>query len=83
MRTRVGLPDMREGDSGIVVEIRGGHGMTRRLEALGIRPGKAIQKSSGSFLRGPVIVMLGSARVAVGFGMASHIVVELRREDEE
>ena len=83
MRRRVRLVDMKKGDAGTVVEIRGGRHMSRRLEVLGVRPGKRIEKSGGSFLRGPVMVMLGNARVAIGIGMASRIVVELAAGDEE
>jgi len=67
---------MRTGQSGVVVQIQGGHGLTNRLNALGIRPGKKITKVSSMFMRGPVTVQVDRAQVAVGFGMAKRIVVE-------
>ncbi len=51
--------------------------MTRRLSALGIRPGKRLTKVSAMFMRGPVTVRVGGTEIALGFGMASRIVVEV------
>ena len=71
------LHQMQSGQSGKVVEIQGGHGMVSRLNALGIRPGKRITKVSSMLMRGPVTIQSGSTRVAIGFGMASRMIVEL------
>ena len=74
---QITLPRMQTGQSGIVVQIQGGHGLVNRLDALGIRPGKRITKVGSMFMRGPVTVQVDRAQVAVGFGMASRIIVEL------
>ena len=71
------LNRMEAGQSGIVVQIQGGRGLTNRLSALGIRPGQRITKVSSMFMRGPVTIQVGNAQVAIGFGMASKIIVEL------
>ena len=71
------LNRMEAGKSGIVVQIQGGHGLIRRLSALGIRPGQRITKVSSMFMRGPVTIQVGNAQVAIGFGMANRIIVEL------
>ena len=71
------LRQMPSGQSGKVVEIQGGHGMVNRLSALGIRPGKKITKVSSMLMRGPVTVRTGSTRLAIGYGMANRILVEL------
>ena len=73
----VPLSRMDAGQSGKVVQIQGGQGMVDRLGALGIRPGRRITKISSMFMRGPVTVQVGNARVAIGFGMAKRIVVDL------
>ena len=44
--TTVDLSQLREGESGRVVLISGGHGLIRRLESLGIRVGKRVTKIS-------------------------------------
>jgi len=68
---------MRTGQTGTVVEIFGGRGLIRRLEALGIRPGKKVTKISSTLFRGPVTLRVDNAQVAVGFGMANRIIVEV------
>ena len=64
------LSRLDAGQSAKVVQIQGGQGMINRLGALGIRPGKRIVKVSSMFMRGPVTIQVGNARVAFGFGMA-------------
>jgi ferrous iron transport protein A len=74
------LARMRAGQSGIVVQLQGGHGLVDRLSALGIIPGKRVTKISSTFMRGPVTVEIDRARLAIGFGMASKILVQLSGE---
>ena len=71
------LAQMETGESGVVIDIMGGHGMTRRLSALGIRPGLRVTKVGSMFMRGPVTIQVGNAQVAIGFGMANKIIVQL------
>jgi ferrous iron transport protein A len=71
------LAEMRTGQTGIVVGVLGGHGLIQRLDALGIRPGKKVTKLSSTLFRGPVTLRVNNSRVAVGFGMARKIIVEL------
>ena len=71
------LANMKNGQSGTVIEINGGSGMISRLEALGVRIGVRIIKKSGLFMKGPVIVDVGNTQVAIGYGMASKILVEV------
>ncbi len=73
----VTLRQMQSGQSGKVVQVQGGHGLVNRLSALGIRPGKRITKVSSMLMRGPVTIQSGNTQVAVGFGMANKIIVEL------
>lgn len=74
---RVSLVKMRAGRSGTVVQIRGGYGAIDRLSMLGIRPGKRITKISSMLMRGPITVQLDTVQVAIGFGMAGKVIVEL------
>jgi ferrous iron transport protein A len=71
------VAQMRTGDKGRIIEIAGGYGLTRRLEALGIRPGKKITKVSSMLMRGPVTIQVDGVQVAIGFGMARRILIEL------
>ena len=70
------LAGMRIGQTGTVVGILGGRGFVRRLDALGIRPGKKVTKISSTLFRGPVILKMNNTQVAVGFGMARRIIIE-------
>jgi len=74
------LNEMHPKESGIVSEIRGGQGMTDRLNALGIRTGKRITKISSMLLHGPVTIQIDRMRVAIGFGMAEKIFVEVDKQ---
>ena len=71
------LNDLRPEESGIVYEIKGGQGLTNRLNALGVRTGKKITKISSMLLHGPVTIRVDRTRVAIGFGMAAKIFVEV------
>ena len=75
------LVHMKNGQRGVVVEIKGGHGIARRLSALGIRPGRKITKVSAMFMRGPVTIQVDNAEVAIGFGMARRVIVEPTSSD--
>ena len=71
------LAEMRTGQTGTVVGVMGGHGLIRRLDALGIRPGRKVTKLSSTLFSGPVILRVNNTQVAVGFGMARKIIVEV------
>ena len=74
---RMPLSKMDAGQSGRVVEVQGGQGIVNRLNALNVRPGKEITKINTMLMRGPVTIEVGNARVAIGYGMAKRIIVEL------
>ncbi|MDD5109320.1 MAG: FeoA family protein [Candidatus Omnitrophica bacterium] len=61
----VDLTQMRPGEIGIVKEIQGGHGLVRKLQSMGLRPGKKITKVSSHFWRGPQTVEVGNIQIAV------------------
>ena len=71
------LNDLKPEESGIVYEIKGGEGLINRLNALGIRTGKKITKISSMLLHGPVTIRIDRTRVAIGFGMAAKIFIEV------
>ena len=76
---QVNLSQMYSGQSGKLVEIDGAVGLVSRLSAMGIRPGRKITKLSSMLMRGPVTVQQGSTRLAIGFGMARKILVEIEQ----
>jgi ferrous iron transport protein A len=73
------LPELKTQESGTVLEIQGGRGLVNRLGALGIIPGAKITKISTMSSRGPTTVLVNRTQVALGFGMASKIIVNVDR----
>ena len=76
-KKQIPLNRMEAGQSGIVVQIQGGRGLINRLSALGIRPGQRVTKVTSAFMRGPVTIQVGNAQIAIGYGMAKRIIVEV------
>ena len=74
------LVEMQTGQSGVVTDVRGGGGMRRRLDAMGIRLGARLTKTSDSYLRGPVTVRTGNSQLALGFGMAAKVLLACEQE---
>ena len=71
------LNQMAQGESGTIFEIQGGFGFVRRMESMNIRVGKRITKSSSIFKRGPITIRIDNTHMALGFGMANKILVEV------
>ena len=79
---QVSLAQMRAGQSGRIVRIIGGRGLVYKLESLGIREGEEIKKVSGQWMRGPVLLQHGHSQVALGFGMASRVLVRITGDSQ-
>jgi len=73
----VPLTMMKAGQRGRIVEIQGGPGMVNRLSSLGVRQGKHITKISSMVMRGPVTIQIGRTQVAMGFGIAGRVILEV------
>lgn len=71
------LDELEAGNEGKVVEIKGGHGVSSRLEALNLRVGKKVKKVSAMMMRGPITVDIDGKHIAMGRGMASKVIVEI------
>jgi len=75
----IDLTQLQPGETGIVEEMQGGHGFIRKLQSMGVRPGKRVTKVSSHFWRGPQTVEIGNIQIAIGFGMAKRIMVVVKR----
>ncbi len=73
------LPELKLGESGVIIDIQGGAGLVRHVESLGIRAGKRITKISAQFWRGPQVIEVDNIRIALGFGMAGKVYVEVKK----
>ena len=70
------LDEMRKGSKGKVIEVVGGKGVWVKLSAQGIVPGKVIEKV-GHLRGGPVLLKVGRCQIAIGLGLARHVLVEV------
>ncbi|MFC1621731.1 ferrous iron transport protein A [Candidatus Omnitrophota bacterium] len=75
----IDLTQVKNGDSGIIKELRGGSDFSQRIQNMGLRPGKKIKKVSSHFWRGPQTVEVDQLRIAIGWGMAKKIFIEAER----
>jgi ferrous iron transport protein A len=69
------LTRLEDGKTGCVAEIRGGASASQKLHAIGIVPGRALEKISKAFMKGPVVVIVGTTRIAIGHGLAKKIFI--------
>jgi len=74
---KIDLTQLKEGESGLVMEIQGGYGLHHRLESLGIRVGKRITKVNSQLMRGPITLRIDNSQVALGYGLAKRIIVKI------
>ncbi|HMB00460.1 MAG TPA: FeoA family protein [Spirochaetota bacterium] len=77
----INLTELKVNQQGIIESLRGGRGMYKRLNAMGIRPGMNIKKISAQFMRGPVVVKAGEVQLALGFRMARKIYVKVNEQE--
>lgn len=75
----IDLTKMRTGEAGLVEGLYGGQAFVKRVQSMGIRPGKKIRKLSSHFWGGPQTVEVDNLRLAIGFGMAKKISVQVER----
>ena len=68
------LSSIRGGEKVVVKAVAGGRDLTRRLREMGIHEGVKIEVAQNT--GGPVIIILGNSRMALGQGMAGKILVE-------
>lgn len=71
------LANMDVNQEGLIFALEGGAGFQTRLQALNLRIGKRIKKISTTPFRGPIVVEVDSAQVAIGYGMAQKVMVEI------
>jgi len=81
----VPLTMLRDGEAGIVVSIRSGHGggrgcgFERRLMDLGLTPGTKVTVVKSAPFHGPLEILVRGSRLALGRGMAERIFVEIEK----
>lgn len=75
MVTEIPLSFLPENHEAVIIEVRGGYGLTRRLAELGFTSGARVKVLQSTPL-GPMLVMVRGARIALGRGIAMKIIVK-------
>jgi len=73
---RVPLTQLAVGKSARVAEILDGHGLHGRLRKMGVREGETLKMIHRPLRKGPAVISISRVQIAIGFGMASRILVE-------
>jgi ferrous iron transport protein A len=71
------LSALGAGEQGVVIRLAGGRGLLGRMTSLGFTPGAEVTVVQ-NFRRGPIIVRVRNARIALGRGEAGRIHVHRR-----
>jgi ferrous iron transport protein A len=71
----VPLRDLPNGAFGRIAEMPAKDGCAERLEALGLRVGKVVEKVSGMPFHGPVTLQLDGRQIAIGWKISSSVLV--------
>jgi ferrous iron transport protein A len=70
------LDQIRSNRHVTVVDVKGGWGLRRHINQLGIHPGDILTVLRHAAMGGPILIMIHGSQIAIGRGMASHISVE-------
>lgn len=70
------LTDMKEGQIGVMRTVQGGKMAAKRLADMGLTPGTEIKVIRKALFNGPVQIEVCGARLVLGRGLASRIIVE-------
>jgi DtxR family Mn-dependent transcriptional regulator len=74
------LSNLKLGEEGTVSTIRGGNRACKRLLDLGLTQGTKVRMLNSAPFRGPVKVEVRGTTLALGRGLAQHVLVELKNE---
>ncbi len=74
---RISLIKLGANHKGKIVEISGGLILHNKLMNMGIYEGKEVTKLSHIGLRGPVVIKVGRSILALGYGIAMKIIIEM------
>ncbi|MCL6584301.1 MAG: ferrous iron transport protein A [bacterium] len=77
----VSLAEMKVNTTGVIKQLSGGVQFRAKMNSLNFRIGKKIKKISKSILNSPVVVEMDNTRVAIGWGMAKKVFLEVLNED--
>jgi DtxR family Mn-dependent transcriptional regulator len=74
------LSDLKEGQSGKISFIRGGHNVLQRLLDMGLTPSARITLLKSAPFEGPIQILVRGSKLALGRGIASKVFVEIEHK---
>ncbi|MBU4305903.1 MAG: ferrous iron transport protein A [Candidatus Omnitrophica bacterium] len=77
---KINLVQMKAGQKGTIVRIEGAEAFSKRLGVMGMRIDKSVIKLSAFVFCGPVAIRVGRTVIALGYGMASKVWVQLEKK---
>jgi len=77
----ISLVEMKVNRTGIIKSLGEGVQFQAKMNSLNVRIGKKLKKISNSILKGPVVVEVDNTRVAIGWGMAKKVFLEVIDEN--
>ena len=73
---------MQPGERGVVHAFQGGFEAAKRIQQMGVRIGKTIKKETGNPKKGPQSILVDNFKIAIGFGMAEKVIIEIKRDEK-
>ena len=75
-REHVPLTELNVGEEGIIALIQGGRAAVQRLMDMGLTQGTSVTVLASAPFSGPLQLMVRSATLAIGWGLANRILVK-------
>lgn len=72
------LTEMQVPERGVISSVKGGKGLSEKLDNMSLYIGKKIELVSKQARRGPVIIKTGNTQIAIGFGIAQKIFIDVK-----
>jgi DtxR family Mn-dependent transcriptional regulator len=76
----IALSELKEGQSGKISFIRGGHNVLQRLLDMGLTPSTKITLMKAAPFEGPIQISVRGSKLALGRGIASKVFVEIEQK---
>lgn len=75
------LNTVGSGQKGTIVAVKGGRGIHERLASMGLHVGSDVEMIQGGRHGIPYMLAVGDTRLAIGRGMAKHIIVAVADQE--
>jgi ferrous iron transport protein A len=82
-RREMTLDQIKSGETVLVEHIKGGWGCSQRLNQMGIHAGDPVKIKRNAVLGGPILIQVHGSEVALGRGMARHVIVSSAESNKE